>query len=123
MVSGSVASEHGKAHVISRIGCLPVDRGSERLMTRMSTGHDGESGTRRADPIAIVGISCRLPGAKSPSEFFSSLRSGTDRIARISADRLGAMPDHDPEAFPAAGLPGGFLDSVDTFDADFFGAA
>ncbi|MFE3828111.1 type I polyketide synthase, partial [Streptomyces sp. NPDC059092] len=87
----------------------------------MSAGYDGESGTRNTDPIAIVGISCRLPGATSPRQLFQSLRSGTDSISRIPDGRLDAMPDYDPETFPAAGLRGGFLDSVDTFDADFFG--
>ena len=59
------------------------------------------------DPIAIVGISCRVPGASGPDEFWSLLRDGTESIGEA------------PERAPGIGR-GGFLDDVEGFDAGFF---
>jgi 5-hydroxydodecatetraenal polyketide synthase CpkA len=72
--------------------------------------------------IAVVGMSCRFPGAANPDAFWRLLRGGASAIAdalppgRWSLDEL-------PEADRS--LPGlqhgGFLESVDRFDPDFFG--
>ncbi|MFF7777220.1 type I polyketide synthase [Streptomyces tanashiensis] len=66
--------------------------------------------------VAVVGVSCRLPGGASPAEFWNLLRNGRDAIAEPPADRahLGVRDDGSPR-------PGGFLPRVDTFDAEFFG--
>nr|WP_281004721.1 type I polyketide synthase [Nocardia takedensis] len=67
--------------------------------------------------IAVVGVSCRLPGAADPAEFWRLLAQGRSAIAEPPEDRW-ARAD-------LAGTPrhGGFLDRVDEFDADFFGIA
>ncbi|MEV4145575.1 beta-ketoacyl synthase N-terminal-like domain-containing protein [Amycolatopsis sp. NPDC049691] len=72
------------------------------------------------EPIAIVGLGCRLPGGiDSPEAFWRFLDAGGDAV--------GEVPDGRWETFaPAgdlAGLParGGFLDDVAGFDAEFFG--
>ncbi|MGQ0841524.1 type I polyketide synthase [Actinokineospora sp.] len=66
------------------------------------------------EPIAVVGLACRLPKAADPQRFWGLLRDGVDAVTEIPAGRLGA--DSTPEY-----RFGGFLDQVDTFDADFFG--
>ncbi len=74
------------------------------------------------DPaIAVVGISCRLPGAPNPSAFWRLLRDGTDAIADLPPGRwdLEGLSAED-RALPGV-LRGGFLESVDRFDPDFFG--
>ncbi|MGJ6968261.1 type I polyketide synthase, partial [Streptosporangium sp. G11] len=71
-------------------------------------------GADRDRAIAIVGISCRLPGADSPARFWELLRTGTSAIGEAPADRW------DRAVAPAA-RRGGFLDAVADFDADFFG--
>ena len=48
------------------------------------------------DPIAIVGISCRVPGASGPDEFWSLLRDGTESIGEAA----GARPGHRPRRLP-----------------------
>ena len=78
-------------------------------------------------PIAIVGIGCRLPGGITDTEsYWSLLRSGTDAITEIPADRwdVDAYFDPDPDA-PGKMITryGGFIDDVDRFDAPFFGIA
>ncbi|GAA2221451.1 hypothetical protein GCM10010232_02080 [Streptomyces amakusaensis] len=61
------------------------------------------------DPIAIVGMACRFPGAASPDAYWELLRNGRDAVAQASPARRS----------DAAG-EAGFLDHVDRFDPDFF---
>ncbi|MFJ2816608.1 SDR family NAD(P)-dependent oxidoreductase [Streptomyces sp. NPDC087294] len=63
------------------------------------------------DPIAIIGLSCRLPGAPDAEAFWRLLRDGGDAVARGS----GATGPRECR------LPAGLLDGVDLFDAEFFG--
>jgi amino acid adenylation domain-containing protein len=70
------------------------------------------------EPVAIIGIGCRFPGADSPDAFWRLLSEGVDAIRPIpEGRRLSGMPDDDRVDFRL----GGFLDRVDRFDADFFG--
>lgn len=70
------------------------------------------------DPVAIIGMACRLPGgADDPGAFWRVLRGGVDAIRRAPPGRSGASPNSDNEAPAWAG----FLDCVDHFDASFFG--
>lgn len=72
----------------------------------------GPAEPRRVDePIAVVGMACRFPGASSPDEFFANLLAEVDSVG---ASRPSG-PDRD-----AAGFPAGFIDDVDAFDAAFF---
>ncbi len=66
------------------------------------------------EPIAIIGIGCRFPGADGPGEFWTLLREGRDAIREVPAERR-EIAAFDPDA------RGGFLERVDGFDADFFG--
>jgi polyketide synthase 12 len=78
----------------------------------------------RDEAIAIVGLSCRLPGAGDPAVFWNLLRSGASAIGRTPPGRWdsGPPPDADPACPEGAGAGwGGFLDRVEEFDAAFFG--
>lgn len=78
-----------------------------------------------SEPIAIVGIGCRLPGgADTPDKLWELLRTGTDAITEAPADRwsVDALYDPDPDAPGKMSTRwGGFLNSVDRFDPHFFG--
>jgi len=53
------------------------------------------------EPIAIVGIGCRLPGGvRGPESFWRLLRDGTDAISEVPRDRwnVDAYYDPDPDA-------------------------
>lgn len=78
------------------------------------------------EPIAVVGMACRFPGAATPEEYWALLRDGVDAIREVPADRWDAeaLYDPDPEA-PGriATRWGGFLDGIDRFDPQLFGIA
>lgn len=80
--------------------------------------------TARNEPIAIVGLACRLPGADNADGFWDLLDQGRCAVGDVPADRwnVDAWYDPDPDA-PGRMYTkrGGFLDGIDRFDADLFG--
>ncbi|WP_062213689.1 type I polyketide synthase [Streptomyces sp. NBRC 109706] len=78
------------------------------------------------DPIAIIGMSCRLPGsANSPEALWRIVSEGVDAIAPFPTDRgwqLDAVYASD-DARDGRGhaFEGGFIDGMADFDAAFFG--
>ncbi|MFJ2953650.1 beta-ketoacyl synthase N-terminal-like domain-containing protein, partial [Streptomyces sp. NPDC087270] len=75
-----------------------------------------ESPTGSGASIAIVGISCRLPGAATPDGLWEMLRDGRHAMGMASDKNRASIP---------AGVdwPGGFVDDIDAFDAGFFGVS
>ncbi len=76
------------------------------------------------EPIAIVGLGCRFPGAPDLASFWRLLRDGGDAISEVPPERwdIDAFYDPDPDAPGKMSTRwGGFLTDVDRFDADFFG--
>ncbi|MGV7067054.1 SDR family NAD(P)-dependent oxidoreductase, partial [Bacillus velezensis] len=79
---------------------------------------------RRLDPIAIVGISGRFPGAKDIEEFWRNLKEGKDSITTIPKERWDWQAfDGDPnlEGNKTNIKWGGFIDGIAEFDPLFFG--
>jgi myxalamid-type polyketide synthase MxaB len=77
----------------------------------------------QAEPIAIVGLSCRFPGAESADAYWSLLRSGGEGITEVPPERwdIDSYYDPDPDAPGKMSTRfGGFLKNVDQFDAQFF---
>ena len=76
------------------------------------------------EPIAIIGIGCRFPGAKDPAGFWQLLRDGRDAVSEVAPSRWSGATRDVLEAVRAGEIRlrwGGFLDDVDQFDAEFFG--
>ncbi|WST25779.1 SDR family NAD(P)-dependent oxidoreductase [Streptomyces xanthophaeus] len=79
------------------------------------------------DPIAIVGMACRMPGGvDTPEALFEMLLEGGEGMTDFPADRgwdlaalLGDSPSGDRGA--SATRRGGFLSALGDFDAGFFG--
>ncbi|MYY10692.1 SDR family NAD(P)-dependent oxidoreductase [Streptomyces sp. SID4919] len=64
------------------------------------------------EAVAVIGLSCRFPGAPDADGFWRLLNTGTDAVTTAPAGRRHG---------PAGGARGGFLDQVDRFDPAFFG--
>jgi acyl transferase domain-containing protein/surfactin synthase thioesterase subunit len=78
------------------------------------------------EPIAIIGVGCRFPGAKNPEAFWQLLCNGVDAITEVPADRWDIDALYDPNPGSSGKMNtrwGGFLEQVDQFDAQFFGIA
>ncbi|MEM8535547.1 MAG: beta-ketoacyl synthase N-terminal-like domain-containing protein, partial [Chloroflexota bacterium] len=91
----------------------------------VSTVQARENGrtTPLAEPIAIVGMSCRLPGVNDLNDYWELLYNGIDAVGEVPPERW------DVNSFYAAdrNAPGktttrwgGFLERLEEFDARFF---
>ncbi len=80
---------------------------------------------REREPIAIVGVGCRMPGdVHNLTSLWDLLRAGGDAIREVPASRWDADRYYDPDPTVSGKICtrwGGFLDRVDEFDARFFG--
>ncbi len=78
------------------------------------------------EPIAIIGLGCRLPGGNNPQEFWQILCNGVDAITEVPKSRWDLEAYYDPDPSQPHKMTtkwGGFLDQVDQFDPLFFGIA
>ena len=72
--------------------------------------------------VAVIGLSCRVPGAAGATAYWQNLISGRSAIARLDDTALqtagvGAGDRNDPQVIRAFGV----LDDIDRFDAALFG--
>lgn len=80
----------------------------------------------QGEPIALIGASCRLPGAPDLQAFWDLLEGGVDAIGDIPPDRWDVEAHYDPDPGRLGKIyarQGGFLDQVDQFDPLFFGVS
>ncbi|MER7983732.1 beta-ketoacyl synthase N-terminal-like domain-containing protein, partial [Streptomyces sp. NPDC095817] len=77
------------------------------------------------EPIAIIGMACRLPGGvASPDDLWNIVRDGVDAVGRFPEDRGWDVDLYDPDPAKSGKIAtreGGFLVDVASFDAEFFG--
>ncbi|WP_372664824.1 type I polyketide synthase [Amycolatopsis kentuckyensis] len=87
----------------------------DHLVRSLTAGDEPEAppaDRRRTDPIAVVGLGCRWPGADGVDEYWDLLRGGRDAVRTAPPGRWDAGE---------APIVGGFLDDVAGFDAEHFG--
>jgi phthiocerol/phenolphthiocerol synthesis type-I polyketide synthase D len=78
-----------------------------------------------AEPVAVIGIGCRLPGGiAGPEQYWEFLDSGSDAVTVVPADRWDAEAYYDPDPMAPGRMPtkwGAFINDVAGFDSEFFG--
>ncbi|HRF48802.1 MAG TPA: type I polyketide synthase, partial [Anaerolineales bacterium] len=86
------------------------------------TARNGATRAPRFEPIAIIGMRGRFPGANDLDQYWQNLVDRVESITTLSPEdmRAAGIPDH------VSRLPGyvnasPLLDGVDEFDAEFFG--
>ncbi|MGQ0678279.1 MAG: type I polyketide synthase [Actinomycetota bacterium] len=118
------SSPHSSRNGTARNSGLSSHDGPPQLQDAEKGGDALKSAAKSSEPIAIIGMACRFPGADSPEELWELLESGGCPVKQIPPDRW------DIEEFyaPAPAVRGkmftraaAFLDNVDLFDAHFFG--
>jgi acyl transferase domain-containing protein/acyl carrier protein len=76
------------------------------------------------EPIAVVGMSCRFPGAPDVEAFWRMLSDGVDANREVPRERWDPTPFYDPDPEKPGTTNtrrGTFLDRIDEFDPLFFG--
>ncbi|MFB1299545.1 type I polyketide synthase [Mycobacterium sp. pW049] len=83
------------------------------------------SDNSKHEPLAIVGIGCRLPGdVYSAEDLWDLLCDATDATREVPETRWHAARFHDPKGSKVGKIVtcrGGFLAEIDQFDPQFFG--
>ncbi|HVJ94566.1 MAG TPA: beta-ketoacyl synthase N-terminal-like domain-containing protein, partial [Labilithrix sp.] len=100
----------------------PKDSSADAMATPGAV-HRAASSPETAEPIAIIGVSCRVPGANTPEEFWRLLRAGVDCVAEIPSERwdVNAYSAAEPTSGKSITNNAAMLAQVDRFDAAFFG--
>lgn len=76
------------------------------------------------EPIAVIGLGCRFPGADGPAAFWQLLQDGRDAIQEVPSSRWNVDAYYDPRPEANGKMytrHGGFIERPAAFDAAFFG--
>jgi phthiocerol/phenolphthiocerol synthesis type-I polyketide synthase C len=102
------------------------EQGSKMKTTNQGRPESDRQGTDAAhvrEPIAIVGMACRYPGANDPRELWELLLSERSAMREVPKSRFDIDAYYDPRAGISGKLyarNGGFLDDATGFDTDYF---
>jgi amino acid adenylation domain-containing protein len=121
--------ERGAASL--QVASMFADPSVQGVAKAISGGEDSQSWSRRQvksnpagandEPIAIIGMAGRFPGAATVDEFWRLLDEGRESIRYFKPDELDASIPASLRADPDYVSARGVIDDVEMFDAGFFG--
>lgn len=120
--TAQTGSVHTKAETDKRSSSIPV----EQVRPQMTESHEVSRESGGLEPIAVVGMHGRFPGARDVEQFWSLLKEKRSGISEIPRDRWAHENYYSFEGKDVGtsyGKWGGFLEEVDKFDPLFFGIA
>jgi acyl transferase domain-containing protein/SAM-dependent methyltransferase/acyl carrier protein len=91
---------------------------TEKYSSNITPENKGE------EPVAIVGMACRFPGANNLEEYWELLSNGMDAITEVPSDRFNVEEYYDSEGMDSGKMfnkYGGFIQDIDKFDYRRFG--
>ncbi|MFV0429388.1 MAG: type I polyketide synthase, partial [Arachnia sp.] len=99
---------------------MPDELSPDELLRRASQVIDDLEGQLRAthEPIAIIGMACRFPGAETPGQYWDLIRAGRGEVGATPVERWGGVPEQQTSIGTNLGH---WIDDVTTFDHAFFG--
>lgn len=93
--------------------------GAAPLAEESQPNHHAKRHNYPDNAVAVVGMSCKFPGANSPDEFWQLLTKGTAMVQEVPLDRWPAtVSDRGNSA--KGRFWGNFMEGVDMFDHRFF---
>ncbi|MHA6884475.1 amino acid adenylation domain-containing protein [Ralstonia pseudosolanacearum] len=112
-------------HPLRSRQALGIRASAERPAPAARTQHRPAGSRRQArdEPIAIIGLAGRFPGAADIDSFWDNLRNGVDSIREIPAERWEHGQYYSSDRSLKGKINtrwGGFIDGVDRFDPLFF---
>src|SRR5574342_924506 len=73
------------------------------------------------EPIAVVGMACRFPGARDSTEFWRNLADGVESVRFFTREEQAALGVSEHELDDPNFVPAGLvIDDYDRFDAELF---
>ncbi len=119
-IAGELESLLGRTVSPALLFNFPNVRSLANHLTTPESVHHGSLVKQRSiqDPVAVIGMACRFPGADSPDAYWQLLASGRDAIGVMTESR---QCDVDWRVLPQELRSGGFLQTVDQFEPQFFG--
>ncbi|MBN8489476.1 MAG: protein kinase, partial [Burkholderiales bacterium] len=95
------------------------------VLSRLRLMRLDEAEAAAREPIAIIGLGCRVPGGGNDAQsFWALMRDGVDAIGPLPADRWNVEATYDPDPDAVGRIAthgGGFLSDVRGFDQALFG--
>lgn len=127
-LSGELEQFIGRAVLPTALYSYPTIEALARHLAgaRGQAAQQARAAQAHAEPIAVVGLACRFPGAETPAAFWELLSEGRDAIGEIPATRWNASAYYNADQAAAGSMytrHGGFLGDVAGFDPQFFGIA
>ena len=109
-------------HVLDMVTAVAEAEPSANTAANAPMATTDTNALREREPIAIIGLSCRFPGARDVDEFWNNLLNGVDSVCDIPSDRwdIDRFYSADREPGKMYTRQGGFLDDIADFDAAFF---